>query len=171
MLVDVVELDAGERPRDPAEVRAALPVRGLIQADRLWTDRDLARAPVHVDIRPMALETLYSVRLRYWKGVNIVLEGWQRQAAKGYQTGGARFPQRWWVVIVLDPATPPMSFNDRRRLRRERQAASRGRLQQVSLGPAPRHQAGQHAAAATHPLGQLDADAVPVSRECTLAQR
>lgn len=98
-------------------MRATVPVRGDIHVDRLWTDRELDRAPVHADIRPMQLDTLYSARLRYWRGANIVLEGWQRQPAKGYQTGGARFRQRWWLRIVLDPATPPMSLDERRQLK------------------------------------------------------
>lgn len=117
MLVDVVELDWHGLPKDRAEVLAATPVRAHLSAERLWSDEGLDRAPVHADLRPMLLETLYSARLRRWKGVNIVIEGWQRQPAKGRQTGGAKFPQRWWVRIVLDPATPPMSWTQRRDLK------------------------------------------------------
>ena len=117
MLVDVVELDWHEVPRPRNEVLAAVPVRGRIDVDRLWTDRELDRAPSHADIRPMRLETLYSAKLIRWKGANLLLAGWQRQAAKGHQTGGARFRQRWWVRIVLDPATPPMSYRERQWMR------------------------------------------------------
>lgn len=117
MLVDVVELNWHESPRDRAEVLNAIPVRGRIDVDKVWTDRDLDRAPTHADIRPMTLETLYSARLERWKGLHILLSGWQRQPAKGRQTGGAKFPQRWWLRIVLDPREPPMSWNERRRRR------------------------------------------------------
>lgn len=115
MLVDVVELNWHESPRDRAEVFAQLPVRGHIVAERLWTDRDLDRAPVHVDLKPMQLETLYSAKLERWRGSHILLSGWQRQPARGRQTGGAKFRQRWWLRIVRNPTVPPMSWDEYRR--------------------------------------------------------
>lgn len=118
MLVDVVELMWHESPRERAEVLAQVPARGHVLAERLWSDRDLDRAPVHVDLRPMLLETLYSAKLERWRGRNIILSGWQRQPAKGRQTGGAKFPQRWWLYIVPDPSVPPMSWNERRQRRK-----------------------------------------------------
>lgn len=118
MLVDIVELDWHGHPLPRDEVLAAVPVRGQISLDCLWTDRDLDRPKVHADIRPFQLETLYSASVRRWKGSSLVLAGWQRQQAPGKQTGGAKFPQRWWVRVVLDPNVPPMSWNERRSLRR-----------------------------------------------------
>jgi hypothetical protein len=118
MLVDVVELDWHGQPRPREEVLAAAPVRGCIQLDCLWTDRDLDRPKVHADIRPFQLETLYSARIERWRGVHLVLSGWQRQDAKGRQTGGGKFPQRWWVRLVLDPNNPPMAWRDRQAVTR-----------------------------------------------------
>lgn len=131
MLVDVVELDWHEHPRPREEVLAQVPVRGRIGLDALWTDRDLARPKVHAELRPFELETLYSASIRRWKGANILLAGWQRQPCKGHQTGGSKFPQRWWLRIVLDPALPPMSWNERRALRQ------RGEVSDPVAGPPP----------------------------------
>lgn len=113
MLVDVVELDWHEHPRPREDVLAQVPVRGLLKVECLWTDRDLERPAVHADLHPWSLETLYSARLVTWRGRNIVLTGFQRQPCKGRQTGGGKFPQRWWARIVLDPREPPMSWNQR----------------------------------------------------------
>lgn len=117
MLVDVVELDWHESPRPREDVLAQVPARGELRAECLLTDRDLGRAAVHADLTPMTLETLYSCRLVSWRGPTILLAGWQRQPCKGRQTGGGKFPQRWWLRLVLDPRAPPMSFNERQRRR------------------------------------------------------
>jgi hypothetical protein len=119
MLVDVVELDWHEQPRPREDVLAQVPVRGHIAMDCLWSDRDLdrPRKAVHADLRPMTLETLYSARVERWKGLHILLSGYQRQPCKGRQTGGGKFAQRWWLRIVLDPRVPPMSWNERERRR------------------------------------------------------
>lgn len=120
MLVDVVELDWHEQPRERAEVLETVPVRGHLSMDCLWSDRDLERPrkAVHADLKPMRLETLYSARVERWNGLNILLSGWQRQPAEGRQTGGGKFAQRWWARIVLDPRVPPMSWQERQRQRK-----------------------------------------------------
>jgi hypothetical protein len=117
MLVDVVELDWHGRARERNNVLAAVPVRGHLQMECLWSDRDLDRPRVHADLMPYRLETLYSARVERWRGLHLVLAGWQRQEAAGRQTGGGRFPQRWWVRLVLDPREPPVAWCDRRRCR------------------------------------------------------
>lgn len=113
MLVDVVELDWHGLPRDKAEVLASAPVRGQLRIECLWTDRDLDRPRVHADLMPFQLETLYSVRVERWRGLHLLLSGWQRQPAAGRQGGTGRFPQRWWVRLVLDPSRPPTPWRGR----------------------------------------------------------
>lgn len=65
----------------------------------------------------MVLETLYSARLERWRGLHIILSGWQRQPHPTKRGAGANFPQRWWLQVVLDPSAPPMSHAQRARRR------------------------------------------------------
>lgn len=124
MLVDVVELNVREAARAREDVMSTVPVRGVLRMDRLWTDRELENAPAHADICPMTLETLYSARVLYWRGVNLLLVGWQRQPMPGGKSG-RRFRQRWWVRLVLDPSLPPMSAVERRARRVSASEAAR----------------------------------------------
>lgn len=123
MLVDVIELRQGDQARDPAAVRATVPVRGQVSIDRLLSHQHMDRAPVHADIRPMVLETLYAARIEYWRGLNIVLAGRQRQQIPGRKRAEAVFEQRWWLRLVLDPSEPPIAPVNRRRQRTVHQAS------------------------------------------------
>lgn len=102
MLVDVVELNY-HGARIPREDRKGLPsVRGRISVERLLSHQALDNAPVHAHIVPPLLEPLYGVKLRYWRGLNIVLVGSQRTAVPG-KRAATNFEQVWWCRIVNVP--------------------------------------------------------------------
>lgn len=122
MLADIIELRRADSARPRDEVRASVPARVTMSVDRFWTDAGLDRAPVHAFVTPMCLEPLYDVRLRYWRGLNIVLTGRQRQPVPGRRQAERLFDQVWWCRIVTDPSIPPISPADRRR---RREAAGR----------------------------------------------
>lgn len=71
-----------------------------IRVERLWTHDQLDQAPVHAHLDPPRLEPLYNVRLRYWRGCNLVLQGVQRAAA-GRQSE-ATYEQVWWCRVLVD---------------------------------------------------------------------
>jgi hypothetical protein len=116
MLVDIIELRHCDHARDRDAVRATVPVRVTIDIDRFWTHENLDRPKVHASVHPMVLEPLYDVRIRYWRRVNIVLTGRQRQAVPGRKSSEAMYEQTWWCRLVLDPTVPPMAPIARKRL-------------------------------------------------------
>lgn len=105
MLVEVIELYwHGEKLSRDAR-RQLSPVRGELSVDRLWTHSGIEDAPVHAHLVPPRLEPLYRVKLRYWRGRNVVLSGQQRAALPG-RRAEAPFEQWWWCKIITDPLQP-----------------------------------------------------------------
>lgn len=115
MLVDIIQLRQHDHTLDRDVVRATVPLRLTIDVDRFWTHSGLDRPAVHASVRPMTLEPLYDARLRYWRRLNIVLSGRQRQVVPGRKSNEVLYEQWWWCRIVLDPNVPPIAPIQRRR--------------------------------------------------------
>jgi hypothetical protein len=115
MLVDIIQLRQYDHALDREVVRATVPLRLTIDVDRFWAHSGLARPAVHASVRPMALEPLYDVHLRYWRRLNIVLSGRQRQVVPGRKSSEALYEQWWWCRIVLDSSVPPAAPIERHR--------------------------------------------------------
>jgi hypothetical protein len=102
MLVEVIELYwQGEKLSREAR-RQLKPVRGSLTVDCIWTHASLDNPPLHADILPFQIETLQRVRLRYWRGRNVVLSGVQRASLPGYKSSTTHYEQWWWCRIVTD---------------------------------------------------------------------
>lgn len=100
MLVEVVQLYwRGEKLSREAR-RQVKPVRGQLTVDRLWTHAHMDNPAVHADLMPYRLETLQRVRLRYWRGRNVVLSGLQRDTIPGSKDATVHYEQWWWCRIV-----------------------------------------------------------------------
>lgn len=106
MLVDVIELywQGVKLSRDAR--RQLTPVRGHLTVDRRWTHVNLDTAPLYADLIPFQLETLSQVKLRHFRGRNLVLSGYQRGRLPGSKREGTYFEQWWWCRIVTDPSQP-----------------------------------------------------------------
>jgi len=107
MLVTVIELYWQGTKLSREARRQLTPVRGILTVDRRWTHDGLADAPLYADIKPFRLETLCQVKLRLWRGRNIVLSGKQRAAAPGRKSAETYYEQWWWCRVVTD-AVPPV---------------------------------------------------------------
>lgn len=107
MLVEVLELywQGSKLSRDAR--RQLRPVRGRLTVDRRWTHDGLDSAPLYADIAPFQLETLCQVKLRFWRGRNVVLSGQQRGPVPTHKKAETYYEQWWWCRILSD-AEPPV---------------------------------------------------------------
>lgn len=103
MIVDVIELYWQGQKLSRAARRQLRPVRGALTVDRRWTHDNLENAPLYADLMPFRLETLCQVKLRFWRGRNVVLSGVQRCALLSGKGGETHFEQWWWCRIVMEP--------------------------------------------------------------------
>lgn len=100
MLVEVVELWWQGKKLSREARKQLKPVRGELTVERRWTHQDIEWAPLYADIRPYQLETLCQVKLRYWKGRNVVLSGVQRGPDAERKKGETQYEQWWWCRIL-----------------------------------------------------------------------
>lgn len=106
MLVDVVVMRIQGKPRPRAEVRAASPVRGVLQLDfaRPGWHRGQRNAPLLAGLvlpgaSEWALPPLDNARIQKIRGPNLYVVGVE-EIARDRRTL-ATYPQAWWCRLVL----------------------------------------------------------------------
>lgn len=110
MLVDVVVMKIRGEARPKAEVRSAVPVRGVLQLDdaRPGWHRGQRNAPLLAGLvvpggTEWALPPLDQARIERIRGPNLYIVGIE-EIARDRRTV-ATYPQAWWCRLILDGGT------------------------------------------------------------------